>query len=133
MCGSECITPILRVADCTNTDELARNLTAVNLFCSRHEDGTFFPVTVLGEATRNDGTTTSLLPTCAFGNTCDSSCRQSYLDVRSRLGCCAASWYALVVAHCQLSGLISPLAMSRSPTRAPGVSVERLPYASMFF
>ena len=73
---------------------MTRNLTA-NLLCSRDEDGTFCPVRVLGEATRNDSTATSLLPTCAFANTCDSSCRKSYLDVRSRLGCCAASWYGI--------------------------------------
>ena len=89
MCSSECLAPTLRAADCSNNQE-ARNLTA-NLMCSQNEDGTYCPVKVLEEVTRNG--TPGLIPICAFGNTCNSSCRQSYLDVRSRLGCCAASWY----------------------------------------
>ena len=88
-CSSECLVPTLRAADCLNNQE-ARNLTA-NLLCSQNEDGAYCPVKVLEEVTRNG--TTGPIPICAFGNTCDSSCRQSYLDIRSRLGCCAASWY----------------------------------------
>ena len=89
ICSTECLTPTLRAADCVN-NEAARNLTA-NLICSRQEDGTFCPVKVLEEVTR-DGST-GILPTCVSGNSCPPSCQQSYQEVRNRLGCCAASWY----------------------------------------
>ena len=94
ICSNECVAPTLRLADCIN-NELARNLT--HQACSRNEeDGTFCQVKVLEEVARNGST--SPLPICISRNTngtarCDSLCRQSYLDARNRLGCCAASWY----------------------------------------
>ena len=86
-CSSECLTPMLRMYDCVN-NEAQRNLTT-NLICSQQEDGTFCPVKLLEELNATAGR----LPACISGNSCPSSCQQSYEELRNRLGCCAASWY----------------------------------------
>lgn len=91
LCSGDCLGPFLALYQCLNNDA-ARN-TTVSLVCARQEDGTFCPVKVLQELQR---TPSVLVPSCVTptSTTCSSSCQQSYIETRNRLGCCASSWYA---------------------------------------
>ena len=94
-CKSDCLDPVLRAYDCTNNNPM-RNLTA-DLLCSQQENGTLCPVKVVQQLQRTSNSTTgtlgSLAPLCAADNTCSTSCQQSYIELRSKLGCCGANWY----------------------------------------
>ena len=96
ICSGECLGPILAVYECLN-NVVGRNTTE-QLLCARQEDGTFCPVKVLQELQRTsqNGGTPVLVPSCVTptSTTCSSTCRQSYIETRDRLGCCASSWYA---------------------------------------
>ena len=93
ICSGDCLGPILAVYECLNNTiyDAARNST-LSLVCARQEDGTFCPVKVLQELQR---TPSVLVPSCVTptSTTCSSSCQQSYIETRNRLGCCASSWY----------------------------------------
>ena len=90
-CSGECLGPFLAIRECQGHFDV-RNLTT-QLSCVRQEDGTFCQVKVLQELQQNDG---ALVPTCvnSTSTTCSSTCRQSYIETRDRVGCCASSWYA---------------------------------------
>ena len=68
-------------------EEREVNIT-LTLLCTRHADGTFCPVKLLEAANGNP-----LLPTCARGGGCNSTCQQSYRSLSSTLGCCGSSWF----------------------------------------
>ena len=88
VCGGECLGPYLAISECLG----AREITA-QINCGQQEDGTFCLVKVLQETTLNDGLP---VPNCVnfTSTTCSSTCRQSYIETRDRLGCCAATYYA---------------------------------------
>ena len=90
-CSGECLGPFLAISDCLGN--VADRDTATQLVCTRQEDGTFCLVKVEQEVLH---TNDSQLPSCVTptSTTCSSSCRQSYIETRDRLGCCASSWYA---------------------------------------
>ena len=93
-CKSDCLDPVLRAYDCANTNPF-RNLTT-DLLCSRQEDGTLCPVKIVQQLQRTTTSTTlgSLVPLCInSAGGCPTSCQQSYVELRSRLGCCGANWY----------------------------------------
>ena len=68
--------------------EQAANFTLTGL-CIRHADSTFCSLKIL-EVT---GPGNAFAPPCAVGDSCDSDCQASYLNLSSRLGCCGSSWY----------------------------------------
>ena len=91
VCGGECLGPLLAINECLG-NVAARNITA-QITCARQEDGTFCQVKILQEIQQNNG---ALVPSCVTPTspTCSSTCRQSYIETRDRLGCCASSYYA---------------------------------------
>ena len=91
-CSDDCLQPFLAVDACENNGSAA--FATKNLDCARHEDGTYCPVKIWGEQVRNSSTP-GFVPNCvsAASTTCSAACRLAYLDTRSRLGCCAASYY----------------------------------------
>ena len=88
-CSDDCLRPVLAVDACENNGSAAFGIN--NLVCARHEDGTYCPLKVLGEMVP----TPELVPSCvsAASTNCSATCRQVYLDTRSRLGCCGATYY----------------------------------------
>ena len=93
-CKSDCFDPVLRAYDCTNNNA-SRNLTT-DLLCSRQEDGTLCPVKIVQQLRRTTTPSTlgSLVPLCInSAGGCSTSCQQSLIQLRSRLGCCGANWY----------------------------------------
>ena len=94
LCSSQCLSSFVTHRICTRLGttllrqgELEVNYT-LTLLCTRHADGTFCPVKVL-EAANGD----PLLPACARGGGCDSTCQQSYRNLSSTLGCCGSTWF----------------------------------------
>ena len=89
-CSDDCLRPFLAVDACENNGSAA--FATNNLDCAQHEDGTYCPAKVYGELVRNSSIP---VPSCvsAASPNCSATCRQAYLDTRSRLGCCAASYY----------------------------------------
>ena len=94
LCSSQCLSSFVtyRICSRAGTNQLRQGELEVNftltLLCTRHEDGTFCPVKVL-EAANGD----PLLPACARGGGCDSTCQQSYRNLSSTLGCCGSTWF----------------------------------------
>ena len=95
-CSTECLSAFQGVLPCFSArdgylDELSLNRT-LQVYCPRHEDGTFCPVKVLEEAT---GTPQRPVPLCATDvpGQCNSTCQESYRNLRSRLGCCGGTLY----------------------------------------
>ena len=84
-CSDDCLRPVLAVDTCENNGSAAFGIN--NLACARHEDGTYCPLKVFWEM--------SPTPSCVSptSTNCSATCRQAYLDTRSRLGCCAATYY----------------------------------------
>ena len=89
LCSRDCLSSFVTHRICTRLEvgEAEVNAT-LTLLCTRHADGTFCPVKVL-EAANGD----PLLPTCARGGGCDSTCQQSYRNLSSTLGCCGSTWF----------------------------------------
>ena len=94
LCSRDCLSSFVTHRICTRLGtnllqqgELEVN-TTLTLLCTQHADGTFCPVKVL-EAANGD----PLLPTCARGGGCDSTCQQSYRSLSSTLGCCGSTWF----------------------------------------
>ena len=94
LCSRDCLSSFVTHRICTRLvanllrqGELEVNAT-LTLLCTRHADGTFCPVKVL-EAANGD----PILPTCARGGGCNSTCQQSYRRLSSTLGCCGSSWF----------------------------------------
>ena len=93
-CSTECLSAFQGALPCFSArdgylDELSLNRT-LQVYCPRHEDGTFCPVKVLEEAT---GTPQRPVPLCApdAPGQCNSTCQESYRNLRSRLGCCGGT------------------------------------------
>ena len=91
VCGGECLGPLLNITECLS-NVAARNATD-QITCARQEDGTFCQVRVLQESLQNGG---AQVPSCvnSTSTTCSSTCRQSYIETRDRLGCCASTYFA---------------------------------------
>ena len=87
-CSDDCLRPVLAVDACKNNGSAAF---VNNVLCARHEDGTYCPLKVFGEMVPTPG----FVPSCvsAASTSCSATCRQAYLDTRTRLGCCGASYY----------------------------------------
>ena len=90
-CGEECLGPVLALSECL-FNVTGRNIVD-QLVCVRQEDGTFCEVKLLQEVLQNGG---APVPSCVTptSTTCSSTCHQSYIETRDRLGCCASSYYA---------------------------------------
>ena len=91
-CSDDCLRPLLAVDACENNGSAASAVS--NLLCARHEDGTYCPVKVFEELVRNSSTP-GLVPSCfsPASPNCSATCRLAYLDTRTRLGCCGATYY----------------------------------------
>ena len=92
-CSDDCLRPFLAVDACENNGSAA--FATNNLVCARHEDGTYCPVKVNQELAVRNSSTPGYVPNCvsAASTNCSTTCRQAYLDTRSRLGCCGATYY----------------------------------------
>lgn len=90
LCSSDCLNLFIR---CIGNSEQARNLTT-QVTCVKAEDGNYCPAKVLQVQAQRPGAL--LLPADCAGvlTTCSSSCQQAYRQLKSDLGCCAATFYA---------------------------------------
>ena len=98
LCSSQCIPSLPNYLTCNdrffprpNAIKSRQNvIESLQLYCSRHADGTFCPVKILDESTG-----TSPVPQCTPGlpNTCNSNCQESYRNLSSRLGCCGGALF----------------------------------------
>ena len=93
LCSGDCLRPILAVDACENNGSAAFGIN--NLVCARHEDSTYCPAKVFQELAVRNSSTPGFVPSCvsAASTNCSATCRQAYLDTRTRLGCCGASYY----------------------------------------
>ena len=88
-CSPDCLSSFVTYRLCTRSQITQADVnTSLTLACIQHSDGTFCPVKVL-EAANGD----PLIPTCARGGRCNSTCQQSYRNLSSTLGCCGSSWF----------------------------------------
>ena len=92
-CSSDCSSSISTYYTCTGRTPwiIGQNINisyVIQLYCSRHADGTFCPFKILEEST-------SAGPLCSTQSSPSTSCNSKCEDYRllsSRLGCCGGTW-----------------------------------------
>ena len=89
-CSGDCLRSFVNYRRCVEDPLLRENAVNISLsfLCTRHTDGSFCPVKVLDTANGDP-----VLPACARGGQCNSTCQQTYRSLSTRLGCCGRSWF----------------------------------------